>query len=88
MKNTVLLTLVLLTISYPVLAKPHYHGSRHSTYKADDNGARDTHSQITCEMVREYVAQVGLEQAMAMAQSAGITVSDKQRARRCLGKST
>jgi hypothetical protein len=43
-----------------------------------------SHSGITCEMVRAYVAQVGLAQAAAMAQSAGITASEKDRARRCL----
>ena len=43
-----------------------------------------SHSAITCEMVRAYVAQVGLAQAAAMAQSAGITPSEKDRARRCL----
>ena len=43
-----------------------------------------SHSAITCEMVRAYVAQVGLAQAAAMAQSAGITASEKDRARRCL----
>jgi hypothetical protein len=43
-----------------------------------------SHSAITCEMVRAYVAQVGLAQAAAMAQSAGITASEKDRAKRCL----
>jgi hypothetical protein len=43
-----------------------------------------SHAGITCEMVRAYVAQVGLAQAAAMAESAGITPSEKARAKRCL----
>ena len=35
-------------------------------------------------MVRNFVAQVGLAQAVAMAETAGITSSEKERARRCL----
>jgi hypothetical protein len=46
----------------------------------------ESHSGITCEMVRAYVAQVGLAQAAAMAESAGATSSDKERARRCLAQ--
>jgi hypothetical protein len=45
-----------------------------------------SHSGITCDMVRAYVAQVGLAQAAAMAQSAGITSAEKERARRCLAQ--
>jgi hypothetical protein len=37
-------------------------------------------------MVRAYVAQVGLAQAAAIAESAGITSSEKERARRCLAQ--
>lgn len=43
-----------------------------------------SHSAITCEMVRAYVAKVGLGQAIAMAKSAGISAVDEQRARQCL----
>ena len=39
---------------------------------------------ITCEMVRAYVARVGLEQARALAVAHGITASQEQRARACL----
>jgi hypothetical protein len=39
---------------------------------------------ITCEMVRAYVAQVGLEQARAVAVAHGITASQERRARACL----
>jgi hypothetical protein len=37
-------------------------------------------------MVRAYVAQVGLAQAAVMAESAGITASEKERAKRCLAQ--
>jgi hypothetical protein len=99
MKKTALLTLVLLAMSYPAMAKTHrahhhvartsHHANHHVARKPRDTehfGARESHPQITCEMVRAYVAQVGLGQAMAMAQSAGITASEKERARQCLAK--
>jgi hypothetical protein len=35
-------------------------------------------------MVRSYVAQVGVEQAKAMAQAAGMTAAEEVRARHCL----
>ncbi len=40
---------------------------------------------ITCEMVRAYVAQVGAAQAKAVALAHGMTVSQEERAKRCLG---
>jgi hypothetical protein len=52
--------------------------------RASRYGGRGSHSGITCEMVRAYVAKVGLSQAITMAKSAGMTSSDEQRARRCL----
>jgi hypothetical protein len=42
------------------------------------------HSHITCDMVRSYVAQVGLQQARAMAVAAGMTPSEERQARQCL----
>jgi hypothetical protein len=89
-KSAALLTLVLLTASYPSMAKP-YHGHRHrhvaqTKHHVDRTSVRESHSGITCEMVRSYVAQVGLAQATAMAQSAGITSAEKERARRCLAE--
>jgi len=39
---------------------------------------------ITCEVVRAYVARVGLEQARAVAVARGMTASQEQRARACL----
>jgi hypothetical protein len=42
--------------------------------------------RISCEMVRAYVAQVGLAQAKAMAQAAGMTGSEEREAVQCLEK--
>jgi hypothetical protein len=43
-------------------------------------------SHVNCETVRAYVAQVGLEQAAALARAAGMTAGQEWRARRCLAK--
>ncbi len=95
MKRAALLTLVSLAIAWPATAKP-YHGHRHvartihhaTIHHATGSAERQSHSGITCEMVRAYVAQVGLAQATAMAQSAGITSSEKERARKCLAQNS
>lgn len=94
MKSVALLTLVLLTASYDAAtARPyrghHYIGrtTHHVNRDVNRETESDSHSGITCEMVRAYVAQVGMAQAVAMAESAGITSSEKERARRCLQKS-
>jgi hypothetical protein len=88
MKRAAFLMLVLVTAASPSLAKP-YHG-RHYVARTIHHGShaseRESHSAITCDMVRAYVAQVGLAQATAMAESAGITASEKERARRCLAE--
>ena len=48
--------------------------------------ARDKNiHQITCKMVRAYVAQVGVAQARAVARAHGMTASQEARARHCLG---
>jgi hypothetical protein len=88
MKSVALLTLVLLTASYAATAKP-YHGHRHAArtvHHGNSSSDGEAHSGITCEMVRAYVAQVGLAEAAAMAESSGITSADKERARRCLAE--
>jgi hypothetical protein len=90
MKSAALLMLVALTASYPAIAKP-YHGHRHAARTVhhghgSSSSEREAHSGITCDMVRAYVAQVGLAQAAAIAESAGITSSEKERARRCLAQ--
>ncbi len=88
MKYAALLTFVLLASSYPAMARTH-HGHRYAAraiHHANHATEHVSHSGITCEMVRAYVAQVGLAQAAAMAQSAGITSAEKERARRCLAE--
>jgi len=94
MKSAALLMLALLTVSGPAMARPH-HGHRYvartihhatASHHATVAGERQSHSGITCEMVRAYVAQVGLAQAAAMAESAGATSAEKERARRCLAQ--
>lgn len=76
MKKTALIALFLATAACPVLAKTH------RVHQWQNNAG--THSSITCAMVRSYVAQVGLDQAKAMAEAAGMTAADELRARRCL----
>ncbi len=92
MKRVALLMLVLITASDPATARRfhgHHYGhhyvtrTSHATNRASE---RESHPGITCEMVRAYVAQVGLAQAVATAQAAGITSSEKERARRCLAE--
>ena len=63
MKRTALLSLVLITSTFPVVAQQ---------------------TNISCETVRAYVAQVGVAQAKAMALSAGMTPAQERLARRCL----
>jgi hypothetical protein len=58
-----------------------HHATASNDHAADVPTSR---AGITCEMVRAYVAQVGLAQAAAMAESAGITASEKARAKHCL----
>ena len=99
-KRAALLMLVVLTASNSAIARP-YHGHRHAArtvhhaktvhqaktvHNATASNARESHAGITCEMVRAYVAQVGLAQATAMAQSNGITPAEKERAKRCLAE--
>lgn len=53
---------------------------------ASPASARDKNVRlITCAMIRVYVAQVGLAQARAFALAHGMTASQEQRARHCLG---
>jgi hypothetical protein len=61
------------------------HYSARKSHDSDHFASHASHSGITCEMVRAYVAKVGLGQAIAMAKSAGISAVDEQRARQCLG---
>jgi hypothetical protein len=89
MKSAALLMLVLFAAAYPAMAKPYHHGHRHvarTVHHGGSSSEREAHSGITCDMVRAYVAQVGLAQAAAMAESSGITSSEKERAKRCLAQ--
>jgi hypothetical protein len=95
MKHPALFTLLSLALSCPVLAKPHHFHLHHhyavrTSHRVDQYAGHVTthasHAGITCEMVRAYVAKVGLGQAIAMAQSAGISAADEHRARKCLAK--
>jgi hypothetical protein len=76
MKKTALV-IAFVAASCPAFAKHHFHRG---------HGASSSHSRITCETVRAYVAQVGLEQAKAMAQAAGMTQSEERAAAQCLEK--
>jgi hypothetical protein len=61
------------------------HPADRHVYQASRPAANvGSHSNITCDMVRSYVAQVGLAQARAMAAAAGITPAEERRARQCL----
>jgi hypothetical protein len=86
MKKTALLALVMVVASSPSMARTHHHRIHrqrldHSVY---GEKSASSHAHITCDMVRAYVAQVGLVQARAMALSAGMTASEERRAKRCL----
>jgi hypothetical protein len=65
-------------------ADAHRHAWDHRDSVRKPEAAGTAHAQITCGMVRAYVAQVGLSQARAMALSAGMTAAEERRARRCL----
>jgi hypothetical protein len=77
MKKIALLTFAFVVASYPAVAKHHFHHGQRATV---------SHSRISGEMVRAYVAQVGLAQAKAMAQAAGMTESEERAAVQCLEK--
>ena len=74
MKKTAVLTCIFVTAAYPALARHHSHHHR--------DRATASHSRVSCETVRAYVAQVGLAQA----QAAGMTQSEEREAAQCLQK--
>lgn len=98
MKKAALLALVVaaaaVAVSSPTMARSHHHHHlyRQNLYRQtfEHRAYRErpaiSHANITCDMVRAYVAEVGLVQARAMAQSAGMTASEERRAIRCLEK--
>ena len=77
-KKTCLLFVIFVASSCPAIAKHRYHHYHHQ------ERATASHSRIGCETVRAYVAQVGLAQAKAMAQAAGMTESEEREAVQCL----
>jgi hypothetical protein len=81
MKKTAVLAVILVAASYPALARHH---SKHHSHHRDHAVA--SHPRVSCETVRAYVAQVGLAQAKAMAQAAGMTQSEEREAAQCLEK--
>jgi uncharacterized protein YneF (UPF0154 family) len=81
-KTTALLTLVLIAVSCVLIAVSCPAMAR--THHANRDDASREHPPISCETVRAYVAQAGLEQAKAMAQAAGMTASEERKAMQCL----
>jgi len=81
MQKTAVLAFILVAASYPALARHH---SKHHSHHRDH--AIASHPRVSCETVRAYVAQVGLAQAKAMAQAAGLTQSEEREAAQCLEK--
>jgi hypothetical protein len=89
MKKTVLLALIAVAVATPSIARTHYHHQLYrKTHEHHVSGDKPTlsHAHVTCDMVRAYVAQVGLEQAKALASSAGMSASEARQAARCLEK--
>jgi hypothetical protein len=93
MKKTGLIIFCFLAASYPATAKVlrHHHHDRHLHRHARSGERHDytgvtpqMRAHITCDMVRAYVAQVGVEQARAVARAAGMTGSEERQARRCI----
>jgi hypothetical protein len=81
MKKTAVLAFIFIAAAFPALAKHHHHHPYH-----DGDHASAAHPRISCETVRAYVAQVGLAQAKALAQSAGMTEAEEREAAHCLEK--
>jgi hypothetical protein len=77
--KTFLLFLIFVAFSYPAIARHHSHHRERAT---------TSHSRLSCETVRAYVAQVGLAQAKAMAQAAGMSESEERQAVQCLENKT
>lgn len=81
MKKAGLLFFIFVASCYPAVAKHHI---KHHVHHRE--AATTSHSRISCETVRAYVAQVGLAQAKALAQAAGMTEIEERQARQCLEK--
>jgi len=67
--------------------RSHHHSRHHYSHHHHSHKARAVeHSGMTCETVRTYVSQLGLEVARAMARANGMTQAQEHRARLCLAK--
>ena len=77
MKKAGLLFFIFAASCYPAVAKHHVHHRE---------AAAVSHSRLSCETVRAYVAQVGLAHAKALAQAAGMTETEERQAMQCLEK--
>lgn len=76
MNRFALIALVLVDLGCSALAEPLNLQQNSSTTSAP--------WPISCHLVREYVGQVGMVRARAMALAAGMTPTQVLRARRCL----
>jgi hypothetical protein len=83
MKKTAVLAFIFVAAAFPALAKHHHHHRDHASASIASSAS---HPRISCETVRAYVAQVGLAQAKALAQSAGMTEAEEREAAHCLEK--
>jgi hypothetical protein len=85
MKKTAVLAFIFVAAAFPALAKHHHH-HHHRDHASASIASSASHPHISCETVRAYVAQVGLAQAKALAQSAGMTEAEEREAAHCLEK--
>src|ERR1700730_12335280 len=67
--------------------RSHHHSRHPYSHHHHSHKARAVeHSGITCDTVRAYVSQLGLEVARAMARANGMTQAQEHRAKMCLAQ--
>ena len=71
MRTAILLVVFALAVACPASARQNEVRQNEVHY-------------VTCDMVRAYVAQLGLVQARAVATAHGMTRAQERKARRCL----
>lgn len=74
-------TAAIFALLFLTAASPAAASARHVS------GNSGKHLHVTCNMVRAYVAKVGMKKARATARSHGITAAEEKKARRCLASS-
>jgi hypothetical protein len=79
---TIAVAATLVAGGTAAIAKTHHHRSHHHLRHT---GVAE-HSAISCETVRTYVSQIGMEAARAMARANGMTMGQERQARRCLAR--